>query len=95
MMTIKKGLDLPINGAPSDEITTHTPTHVALIGYDYVGMRPTMQVAEGDVVKKGQALFLDKKREGVVHTAPASGRIVAINRGERRIFDSCPERGFS
>ena len=88
MMTIKKGLDLPINGVPSDEITTHTPTHVALIGYDYVGMRPTMQVAEGDVVKKGQALFLDKKREGVVHTAPASGRIVAINRGERRIFES-------
>lgn len=88
MMTIKKGLDLPINGVPSDEITTHTPTHVALIGYDYVGMRPTMQVKEGDVVKKGQVLFLDKKREGVAHTAPASGRIVAINRGERRIFQS-------
>lgn len=88
MITIKKGLDLPINGEPSDKISEHKPTHVALIGYDYVGMRPTMAVKEGDVVAKGQPLFSDKKREGVIHVAPASGRIVAINRGERRIFES-------
>lgn len=88
MITIKKGLDLPINGEPSDKISEHKPTHVALIGYDYVGMRPTMAVKEGDTVAKGQPLFSDKKREGVVHVAPASGRIVAINRGERRIFES-------
>lgn len=88
MITIKKGLDLPINGAPTDDISHHSPSHVALIGYDYIGMRPTMLVAEGDKVAKGQALFEDKKRAGVVHTAPASGRIVAINRGERRVFES-------
>lgn len=88
MITIKKGLDLPINGTPSDTISEHTPSHIALIGYDYIGMRPTMLVAEGDTVAKGQALFEDKKRAGVLHTAPASGRIVAINRGERRVFES-------
>lgn len=88
MITIKKGLDLPINGKPSDTIKKHQPTHVALIGYDYVGMRPTMLVKEGDTVAKGQPLFEDKKRAGVLHTAPASGRIVAINRGERRVFES-------
>lgn len=88
MITIKKGLDLPINGAPTDDISHHSPSHVALIGYDYIGMRPTMLVAEGDTVAKGQALFEDKKRAGVLHTAPASGRIVAINRGERRVFES-------
>lgn len=88
MITIKKGLRLPINGAPSKTISEHTPTHVALIGYDYVGMRPTMHVQEGDVVIKGQVLFEDKKRQGVLYTAPKSGRVVAINRGARRVFES-------
>lgn len=88
MITIKKGLDLPIKGEPAKEISEHTPAHVALIGYDYIGMRPTMSVKEGDVVAKGQVLFEDKKRAGVKYTAPVSGKVVAINRGERRVFES-------
>lgn len=88
MITIKKGLDLPISGEPANEISEHTPTHVALIGYDYIGMRPTMSVKEGDTVAKGQVLFEDKKRAGVKYTAPVSGRIVSVNRGERRVFES-------
>ncbi|MBE9590361.1 Na(+)-translocating NADH-quinone reductase subunit A [Moraxella sp. K127] len=88
MITIKKGLDLPITGEPTKEISEHTPTHVALIGYDYIGMRPTMHVKEGDIVAKGQVVFEDKKRLGVKYTAPASGKVIAINRGERRVFES-------
>ncbi|WP_066803375.1 Na(+)-translocating NADH-quinone reductase subunit A [Moraxella oblonga] len=88
MITIKKGLDLPIAGEPSKEISEHTPTHVALIGYDYIGMRPTMHVKEGDTVAKGQVLFEDKKRLGVKYTAPTAGKVIAINRGERRVFES-------
>ena len=88
MITIKKGLDLPILGSPSNQISEHTPTQVAIIGYDYIGMRPTMNVKEGDVVTKGQVLFVDKKRTGVKYTAPVSGKVVAINRGERRVFES-------
>ncbi|WP_019673776.1 Na(+)-translocating NADH-quinone reductase subunit A [Psychrobacter lutiphocae] len=88
MITIKKGLDLPITGAPSSEITQHSPKHIALIGYDYVGMKPTMNVKVGDIVTKGQPVFEDKKRVGVIYTAPASGKVVAVNRGERRVFES-------
>ena len=88
MITIKKGLDLPITGEPSREISEHHPKHVALVGYDYVGMKPTMNVAEGDVVAKGQPIFEDKKRVGVIYTAPAAGTVVAIKRGERRVFES-------
>ncbi len=88
MITIKKGLDLPITGEPSKQISEHTPTQVALVGYDYIGMRPTMFVKEGDIVAKGQVLFEDKKRAGVKYTAPVSGKVVAINRGERRVFES-------
>lgn len=45
MIKIKKGLDLPISGAPEQTITDGKPVrHVALIGFDYIGMKPTMAV---------------------------------------------------
>ncbi|MFQ3231624.1 Na(+)-translocating NADH-quinone reductase subunit A [Reinekea sp.] len=89
MITIKKGLDLPISGVPRQEIAEGRPVStVALIGYDYHGMKPTMLVREGDLVKKGQPVFSDKKNEGVIYTAPASGVVKEINRGNRRVFQS-------
>lgn len=86
---IKKGLDLPITGSPKQEITKTIKTKkVALLGDDYVGMKPTMLVSLGDKVKLGQVLFTDKKTPGVKYTAPASGKILQINRGEKRAFKS-------
>ena len=71
MIKIKKGLDLPISGAPEQTITDGKPIrHVALIGFDYHGMKPTMAVKEGDRVKRGTPLFTDKKTEGVRYTSP-------------------------
>lgn len=89
MFRIRKGLDLPISGVPEQHVTTGASIHhVAIVGDDYVGMRPAMLVQEGDRVIKGQALFKDKKNPGVMFTAPASGTVVAIHRGERRILQS-------
>ncbi len=89
MITIKKGLNLPIAGKPEQVIHNgNTVTEVAMLGEEYVGMRPSMKVREGDVVKKGQVLFEDKKNPGVVFTAPASGTVTAINRGEKRVLQS-------
>ena len=86
---ICKGLDLPIHGAPEQKIyPAIRPSRVALLGPDYCGMRPTMQVQVGDRVKKGQVVLTCKKREGVVYTAPAGGEVVAIQRGERRAFEA-------
>ena len=86
---IKKGLDLPLNGIPKQEISkTILTKKVALLGEDYIGMKPTMLVAVGDEVKKGQLLFTDKKTPGVKFTAPVSGKVVEINRGEKRAFKS-------
>ncbi len=62
------------------------PRRVALLAADYHGMRPTMSVGVGDGVRLGQKLFDDKKTEGVSFTSPGSGRVVAINRGDRRAF---------
>ena len=89
MITIKKGLDLPIAGKPAQVIHDgNVVNQVAILGEEYVGMRPSMKVREGDVVKKGQALFEDKKNPVVIFTAPASGTVTAINRGEKRVLQS-------
>ena len=86
---IKKGLDLPITGSPKQEITKTIKTKkVALLGDDYVGMKPTMLVSIGDKVKLGQVLFTDKKTPSVKYTAPASGEVLQVNRGEKRAFKS-------
>ncbi|MGI9278474.1 MAG: Na(+)-translocating NADH-quinone reductase subunit A [Endozoicomonas sp.] len=89
MIKIKQGLDLPITGAPEQSISDGRAVRsVAVIGFDYVGMKPTMAVAVGDRVKKGQELFIDKKTPGVRYTAPAAGVVAAINRGEKRVLQS-------
>ncbi|TCV28377.1 Na(+)-translocating NADH-quinone reductase subunit A [Vibrio crassostreae] len=89
MITIKKGLDLPIAGTPSQVINDgKSITKVALLGEEYVGMRPTMHARVGDEVKKGQVLFADKKNPGVVFTSPASGKVIEVNRGAKRVLQS-------
>lgn len=89
MIKIKKGLDLPIAGLPEQQIHDGPAIPlVALLGEEYVGMRPSMLVQEGDKVLKGQPLFEDKRNPGVLFTAPASGTVAAINRGERRVLQS-------
>ncbi|MEE4383982.1 MAG: Na(+)-translocating NADH-quinone reductase subunit A [Pseudomonadales bacterium] len=85
MISIKRGLDLPISGTPQQTIEDARPVRqVALLGPDYVGMKPTMQVREGEAVRLGQPLFDDKKTEGVLFTAPAAGTVSAIHRGAKR-----------
>ncbi|MBT0961557.1 Na(+)-translocating NADH-quinone reductase subunit A [Denitromonas iodatirespirans] len=82
---LQKGLDLPISGVPEQRIHEAVPVqHVAVVGVDYIDLKPTMRVAEGDRVKRGQALFEHKKLPGVCFTAPAGGEVVAIHRGARR-----------
>ncbi len=89
MIKISKGLDLPITGSPKQTITDGAAVKtVAILGPDYVGMRPGMCVKVGDQVKLGQPLFTDKKTEGVTFTAPGCGEVVAINRGKRRVLQS-------
>ena len=89
MIKIKKGIDLPIDGAPTSEIDQGAKiTHVGIVADDYKGMRPTMLVRLGDKVKIGGPLFSNKKNSGVVFTSLGSGEVVEINRGDRRAFQS-------
>ena len=89
MITIKKGLDVPVVGSPQQVIHDGNAIKtVATLGEEFVGMRPTMFVKVDDRVKKGQVLFEDKKNPGVLFTAQSSGVVKEINRGEKRVLQS-------
>ncbi len=89
MIHIRKGLDIPLSGSPQLQLAdVPAVRHVALMGRDYLGMKPTLLVAEGDRVALGQPLFADKKHPQILYTAPGAGKVVAIKRGERRVFQA-------
>lgn len=87
---IRKGLNLPLIGGLSSQNAegTKSSDRIAIIGADFIGMKPTMLVKEGDDVQIGQPLFECKKNIGVIYTSPAAGKVVEINRGDKRVFES-------
>ena len=86
---IKRGLDLPITGAPQAVVEDGAAVkQVAVTGSDFVGMKPTMAVAAGDRVVQGQLLFTDKNTPGVRYTSPAAGTVASVNRGQKRALQS-------
>ncbi|MDH3428450.1 MAG: Na(+)-translocating NADH-quinone reductase subunit A [Gammaproteobacteria bacterium] len=88
-ITIDKGLDIPISGQPQPVISDASDVRsVGLLGWDTPGLKPKMAVAEGDRVKLGQVLFVDKRNPDVRYTAPGCGTVSAIHRGERRVLNS-------
>lgn len=88
---IKRGLDIPLSGAPSDRIDDGPRvSRVALVGYDYMGAKrlPTLEVQPGERVRLGQPLVRAKGQEGVVGTAPGTGVVEAVHRGARRALET-------
>jgi Na+-transporting NADH:ubiquinone oxidoreductase subunit A len=85
IIRIHKGLDIPLAGAPR-QVVGHAAAvrSVALLGADHPGLKPALQVAEGDRVRLGQVLFADRRFDGVVYTSPGAGTVRAIHRGARR-----------
>jgi Na+-transporting NADH:ubiquinone oxidoreductase subunit A len=88
---IRRGLDLPITGAPRQDIEPGSRVlhrRAALIGDDFPGLKPKVLVAVGDTVHRGQPLMEDRSIPGVLHTAMGAGRVAAVNRGARRALQS-------
>jgi Na+-transporting NADH:ubiquinone oxidoreductase subunit A len=86
---LKKGLTLPVSGAPDQgDITPVDVKTVAVLGADYIGLKPRLDVQEGDVVAAGAPIFAHKDTPDVKVVAPVSGRIKAVNRGARRALIS-------
>lgn len=86
---LTKGLDLPVRGAPAPGIGDGPPVStVALLGADYIGLKPRIAVEEGDMVARGAPILTHKDTPEVMITSPVSGRVKAINRGARRALIS-------
>ena len=84
-ITIRKGLDIPISGAAELRLTdARSITDYAIKPTDFVGLTPRLTVEEGDTVRVGDALFVDKRDERIRFTSPVSGQVKAIVRGEKR-----------
>jgi Na+-transporting NADH:ubiquinone oxidoreductase subunit A len=88
-ITIKKGLDIPIEGRPEQTISEGPEVRtVAAVATDVSGIRPRMAVQVGDRVRRGQALYRDKRNPEVPFSAPGTGEVIEINRGARRALQS-------
>lgn len=86
-VVLKKGINLPLDGAPEQKIhESGTVSRYAVIGDDHIGLKPTMNVQEGDSVKAGDLLFTDKKNPGAKFITPFSGKVLSVSRGEKRRF---------
>ena len=82
---IEKGLDIPVRGTPEQKIDEgHRTETVALLGRDHLGVRPVLKVSEGDKVRTGQALFVERKHPNIAYTSPGGGTVSEINRGDKR-----------
>ena len=89
LFKIRRGLNIPITGRPEQTIEDGPAIgQVAVMGRDYVGLKPTLHVAEGDRVRLGQPLFSDKARSDVRITSPGAGTVSAIHRGARRVLQA-------
>lgn len=87
LIRIRKGLSLPVKGAPSGSIEKlNSINQSAILGDDFPGMKPSMLVKEGDPVQKGQPVFTDRKNPEITYTAPVTGTVKAIKRGAKRKF---------
>ena len=84
-ITIKKGLDIPLDGAAELRLTdARNITTYAVKPTDFVGLTPRLLVEEGDAVNVGDALFCDKSDERIRFTSPVRGHVKSIVRGEKR-----------
>lgn len=89
IIRLKKGLDIPLIGAPSDKTTqAAVPERVAVVPDDYPGYVWKLVVKAGDEVKCGSPLLIDKAGSGMTIVAPHSGSVEEIRRGERRKIEA-------
>lgn len=86
VIKIRKGLTINLLGEAEKTITEINPKLCAIKPIDFTGVFPKMLIQEGDAVKAGTPLFFDKYREQILFTAPVSGTVKEVHRGEKRVL---------
>ena len=85
VIKLRKGLDVNLKGQAAKEVfDVESPGVFALMPDDFTGTKPKVVVKEGDAVKVGDALFVDKVRPEVKFVSPVSGKVTLVERGDRR-----------
>ena len=85
VIKLRKGLDIHLQGkAEEKKIQLKSNGKFALVPDDFEGVTPKVVVKEGDKVKAGDALFVNKQYPEVKFASPVSGTVSAVVRGERR-----------
>ncbi len=84
-INLKRGYRLRLEGEPFRVFeNAHFPYLVASKPVDFIGLKPKLEVAQGDKVKVGTVLYRDKNNESICFTSSASGVVKEIVRGDRR-----------
>ena len=85
VIKIRKGLNINLKGKAEKILVKSEPSdRYAVKPTDFPGLTPKMLVKEGDAVKAGTALFMDKNRPHALFASPVSGTVEAVVRGEKR-----------
>ena len=85
VIKLRKGLDITLAGKAALEVKTLAASKVyGLVPDAFYGVKPKVVVKEGDAVKAGDALFVDKLHPEVKFVSPVSGKVSLVERGERR-----------
>ena len=85
VIKLKKGLDINLKGKAAATISaTAASKTYGLVPDAFWGMKPKVVVKEGDAVKAGDALFVDKKHPEMKFVSPVSGKVTLVGRGDRR-----------
>ena len=85
VIKLRKGLDINLKGKANFETIRRIDcSEIALVPDSFGGVTPKVIVREGDCVKAGEALFVDKKYPEMKFTSPVSGTVKAVVRGDRR-----------
>ncbi len=80
-----KGLEINLSGKAAAEVTAAKASKVyGLVPDAFVGVKPKVVVKEGDIVKAGDALFVDKQHPEVKFASPVSGKVSLVERGDFR-----------
>ena len=85
IVKLRKGLDIALKGKPVRELMDVKPSaEYALVPDDFTGVTPKVVVKEEQIVKAGEALFIDKRHPEVKFVSPVSGKVTLVERGARR-----------
>ena len=85
VIKLHKGLDIHLQGKAEEKlIQLKSKNQYALVPDDFEGVTPKVVVKEGDKVKAGDALFINKQYPEVRFASPVGGTVREVVRGERR-----------